>query len=269
MSATPGAVVKAAPAAGRSRLRIYALEVKAEFLKLLRSPTFVVPTLVAPLLFYVIFGLTFAKQYLSNNIRVPTYMLATYGTFGVVGVSLFSFGVGIATERAQGWLILKRVSPMPPEAFFIAKIIMATMFNLLIVVMLFILGATLGGARLEPQQWLTLGGVLLLGSLPFTALGLAMGYFAGANTSPALANLIYMPMSFASGLWLPLEMLPSFVQRISVFMPPYHFAQLALRQIGAGRGGNPWVHVLALLGFTVVFIALAVVGYRREESSFQ
>jgi len=32
--------------------------------------------------------------------------------------------------------------------------------------------------------------------------------------APALANLIYLPLSFASGLFMPLAQLPGFVQRI-------------------------------------------------------
>ena len=266
MSAAPQALAQPAPR--RSLVRIYLLEIKAEFLKLLRTPTFVVPTVISPLIFYVIFGLTFASQ-MVDRVGVTTYMLATYGTFGVIGVSLFGFGVGIATERAQGWLVLKRVSPMPPEAFFVAKIVMATLFNLIVVLLLFALGATVGKAELAPMGWISLGVVLLLGAMPFTALGLAMGYFAGPNTSPALANLIYMPMAFASGLWVPLEMLPSFVRTIAPALPPYHFARLALRQIGVGQDSNPWVHVAALAGFTVFFIALAIAGYRREEKNFQ
>ena len=41
---------------------------------------------------------------------VATYLLATYATFGVIGAALFGFGVGVAVERGQGWMLLKRAS---------------------------------------------------------------------------------------------------------------------------------------------------------------
>src|SRR5690625_1467769 len=138
---------------------IYAREARFEFLKMLRVPIYTISTLIFPLMFYVIFGLTLAGE--SNaGISVPTYMLATYGAFGVIGCSLFGFGVAIAVERGQGWMRLKRASPMPPAAYFTAKLAMAFLFSTVTILALFTLGATMGGVRLPLTSWLGLYGVL-------------------------------------------------------------------------------------------------------------
>ena len=50
--------------------------------------------------------------------------------------------------------------------------------------------------------------ILVCGSIPFCALGLAIGYFAKPNSAPAMVNLIYLPLSFLVGLWIPVQMLP-------------------------------------------------------------
>jgi ABC-2 type transport system permease protein len=193
-------------------------------------------------------------------------MMATYGTFGVIGAALFGFGVSVAVERGQGWMRLKRVSPMPPEAYFVAKVGMSTTVSALIIGALFILGATLGGVRMPATQWISLGLVLIFGALPFSAMGLAFGYLAGPNCAPALLNLIYLPMAFASGLWIPIHQLPAFVQAIAPSLPPYHFAQLALGTIGAAESGSQAaLHVIVLLGFTALFLTVAVWGFRRDE----
>lgn len=52
-------------------------------------------------------------------------MLAGYCCFGMIGAALFGIGVGLATERAAGWLELKRASPMPAAAYLLAKLAMA------------------------------------------------------------------------------------------------------------------------------------------------
>ena len=119
----------------RNLVRIYALEAKTEFLKLWRLPAYSVATLVFPLMFYVIFGVTFGGS--AGPVSVATYLLATYGAFGIIGAALFGFGVGVAVERGQGWMRLKRASPMPPTAYFVAKIAMALFFSLLIVMLAF------------------------------------------------------------------------------------------------------------------------------------
>jgi ABC-2 type transport system permease protein len=251
-----------APSERPSLARIYALEARLEFMKLLRMPAFAVPTLTFPVLFYVFFGLTMKT---GGPISMATYLLATYGTFGVIGASLFGFGVGVAVERGQGWMLLKRASPMPPGAYFAAKIFMSLLFGAIIIAMLFTLGATAGSVDLPAADWARMGVILILGSLPFCAMGLAIGYFAGPNSAPAIVNLLYLPMAFGSGLWLPIQMLPEFVQKLALALPPYHLAQLALGVIGADSGGSTAGHVGYLALFTALCLALARHGYRRDE----
>jgi ABC-2 type transport system permease protein len=160
---------------------------------------------------------------------------------------------------------LKRATPMPPLAYFIAKLAMAATFAGIIVALLSLTGVLFGSVRLPAAAWARLFGTLLLGAVPFCAIGLALGYFAGPNSSPAIVNLIYLPLSFASGLWIPIEMLPATIKNAAPWLPPYHLAQLALSAIGAGRGGATWAHALALAGFALVGLGVALIGYRREE----
>ena len=76
-------------------LRIHLLEIKYEFLKALRMPAYALPTLGFPLVFYVFFGLVFGRG-TGAGVHMATYLLATYGCFGVIGASLFGFGVTVA-----------------------------------------------------------------------------------------------------------------------------------------------------------------------------
>jgi ABC-2 type transport system permease protein len=248
----------------RSLLRVYRTEAWQEFLKLIRLPIFAVTTIALPLMFYVIFGITFAGEQ-AGGVGMTTYMLATYGAFGVIGVALFGFGVSVAVERGQGWMRLKRVAPMPPLAYFVAKVVMSLAVATIIVLAMFTLGAIVGGVRLDPQQWVAAGLALVAGALPFSAMGLAFGYLVGPNSAPAVLNLVWLPMAFASGLWIPISQLPDVVQSVAVALPPYHFVQLALGTIGASEGGSPVVHAAAVLGFTLLFLVVAAWGFRRDE----
>ena len=252
-------------AAAWSPVRCYALEAKYEFLKMLRMPAYALPAVTFPVMFYMLFGVMFGGGRPAGSTTIATYMLATYGAFGVIGSALFGFGVGVAVERGQGWMTLKRATPMPPLAYFFAKLVNAGMFAAIIVLLLSLAGVMFGGVRLAPGAWAQLVITLMLGSIPFCALGLALGYFAGPNSSPAIVNLAYLPLSFASGLWIPIEMLPPAIKAAAPWLPPYHLGQLALAAVGAGRGGAVWAHVLALLGFAAIGLGIALIGYRREE----
>jgi len=252
------------PPPRRSMLRIYALEARAECLKLLRMPAFAVPSVAFPWVFYILFGLAFGGGRAAGPTTMATYLLATYGAFGVIGVSLFGFGVGVATERGQGWMLLKRASPMPPGAYFAAKTVMALAFSTVIVLGLFALGGAFGGVALPTGRWLLLAVTLVAGAVPFCALGLALGYLCGPNSAPAVVNLLYLPAAFASGLWFPVQVLPGFVQAIAPWLPPYYLGQLALAAIGVEPRSPLWACVGALALTTVLALAVARLAYVRD-----
>jgi len=247
-------------------LTIYFKEAKYEFLKSLRYPMYSVSTMLFPIMFYVLFGLVMGKQMI-GGVRTTVYLLAAYGTFGVMGASLFGTAASLASERRLGWLQVKRASPMPPSAYFLAKVVMSLIFSAIVVLLLFLLGVTFGGVHLQASTMAQLALTLVAGSLPFCAMGLAIGYFVEPNSAPAVVNIFYLPMSFCSGLWMPFMFLPKFVQQIAVFLPPYHLSQLALNLIGAGQGGPSQGHWEALVGFTVLCLGIARWGHQRDQKA--
>ncbi len=244
--------------------RITLNETRAELTKFVRLPAYVIPTLAFPVAFYAFFGIVMAGPQHIGATSAATYMLATFGAFGVVGCALFGFGVSVASERGQGWLLVKRASPMPPAAYFIAKVLTTMVFALVIVLMLSLLGTELGGVRLAPSAWLALVAALVLGSIPFGAIGLAIGFVAGPNSAPAIVNLVYLPLSFLSGLWIPIEGLPPVVAHIAPFLPTYHLGQLALGTVGAGHG-SAMTHIVILALWAIAGAGAAAYGMNRDE----
>ncbi len=229
--------------------------IRAQWLNLLRTPAYTLPTLLFPVMFYVFFGLLMLRGQ-------SLWLLCTFATFGVMGAALFSFGVSIATERAQGWLLLLRASPAPVSAVIAGKAFGALLFAIVIVVMMAALAAAFGEVRLETKQWLGLAGVLTVGALPFCLMGLALGLWLSPNAAPAVLNLVYLPMGFLSGLWIPSTMFPGWLQTVAEWLPPYHLAALALDITGAKTAD--WGHSLAVLGaFGLVFAVMTALGWRR------
>jgi len=69
--------------------RIYTLESRYEILKMLRLPMYVISTISFPLVFYILFGVAMRH----GDSGMGTYMMASYGAFGVMNAALFGFGV--------------------------------------------------------------------------------------------------------------------------------------------------------------------------------
>src|ERR1700677_1087451 len=249
----------------RHTATIYLKEAKYEFLKNLRLRVYTASVISFPLMFYVLFGLVLNSKEAIGGMGVPTYMIATYGTFGVMGASLFGPASGLAADRGLGWLQVKRASPMPPFAYFTAKVILSMIFSTVVVLLLLVLGISFGGVRLPLAEMVKLIGTLVAGSLPFSALGLAIGYFVGPNSAPAAINLIYLPMSFCSGLWVPYMFLPKLVREIALVLPPYHLSQLALGIVGTGTHESSFSHWEVLFAFTLICLGVARIGFQRDK----
>ena len=237
----------------RMTVALYLREAKYEFLRLLRTPAFSIPTLVFAPMFYLLFGVLLNR----GNGDAASYLMATYSVFGVIGPGLFGFGVGLAIDRERGLLTLKRVQPVPAAAPLLAKVGMAMIFAACIGVLLLLAGIGLGGVRMTPSQAALMLCVDVLGTMPFCALGLLIGALVNGNGAPAVVNLIYMPMALLSGLWLPLRMLPAVVEQIAPLWPAWHLGQLALKVVGQDSGQPVWMHVAVLLGFTAICLFLA------------
>lgn len=233
---------------------VYATEARLECLRNLRMPSFALPALLFPAVFYCLFGVLMG----SGKANASAYMLATYCIFGVMGPGLFGFGVSVALEKDRGWLTWRRAVPALAGAYFVSKMVNALIFAFIIFLELAALAFTLGGVELDAGQWLLLMAVSLLSSLPFCALGLVIGILVSGQAAPAIVNFIYLPMAFLSGLWLPVSVLPAFLGQLAPVWPSYHASQIALKVIGSDLGGALWVHIAYLAGFTVCMVWLAV-----------
>ncbi len=243
--------------------RIYFLEAQTETLRLIRTPGFVIPTLLFPVMFYAFFGIIFSM----NPATMPTYLMVTYGVFGIIGPALFSFGVGVAVERGQGWFDLKEVSAMPASAYILARIVLTLFFSLLIVLLLFFMGAVFADVVLMRHQWAIIALILMLGSLPFCAIGLYLGLTLKSSSVAATVNLVYLPMGFLSGLWLPIQLFPDFMQNIAQTLPSYHLAQVALKVTDQDLGQPLWIHLAVLMAYFAVFIGLAHRAYYSKDKN--
>ena len=251
-----------APLCRPSPLRVHALEAWFEFLRTLRTPAFALPTLSFPLVFYIVFAVVVPGSW--GSYQKAAYLFATYATFGVIGPALFGFGVGLAIERQQGWLELKRVSPMPVSAYFVAKIAMSMAFALVVVGLLTASAVGLGGVRIGVGQWALLAAALVAGTLPFCALGLLIGTLAKGQAAVAVVNLVYLPMALLSGLWLPLFVFPAIVQKLAVLWPAWHLGRIALGIVGQESGVDYALHAGVLAAMTVLFLSLAALRLRAK-----
>ncbi len=245
---------------GAARLHAALMELKYEFIRLMRTRAYSLSVLGFPLMFYLLFGIG------QRSSAAAQYVIAGYSCFGLGSACLFGIGLGIAFERAQGWLELKWASPMPRLVYLAAKMAASATFALIVMGLLIGLGVTAGRAHVSLAQAAELAGILLVGSIPFTALGLLVALIAPPKAAAGIINLVYIPVSFASGFWMPMRMLPHWLQAAAPALPTYHLGRLALGVFGLASGKHALEHWLVLASCSVLMFAAAWITFVRSEA---
>lgn len=244
--------------------RMLVMQSKSQLLILWRTLAFSLTNLLLPVMFFTFFGLPIVGQVTAAGLNVGAYVLASFATYSVGSIMVYSFGIGVANERGMKVDLLIRATPLPPSVYILGRVVTSLLFALLSLVVLIVYGILVGGIQHDLTVWPHVVVRLLLGSFPFIALGLAIGYLCGPHAAPAVANLVYLPLTLASGFFMPLSQLPAFVRQAAPYLPTYHYAQLAWSAVGA-QTEPLYISCLWLASYTVCLFAVAVWAYRREE----
>ncbi len=231
-----------------------------ELLKIFRNPPAVFFGIGFPTIFFLVFGFSLNAAY------APT-VLASYAAYGAFIVSFQTFSISIATERSLGWNKLLRTTPMSSALYLGSKLLVIILTGIVSMLILFAVAAFSGKVHLGLAIWAQLLGMMVLGMIPLSLLGLFLGFIGSPNLTLALSTILTLLLSFASGLWLPLSFLPDFIQKIAPFLPSYHLGQLAWNTVGSPSGdGQLWTHLLILIAYAAGFAVLAAWAYIRDEN---
>ena len=234
-----------------------------EVRRIYRHPRFVVFTYLTPLVFFLFFMWVYGEHPLAEAGSNRRFFLVGMSAYGVIGAAIGIFGARVAMERQRGWFRLLRTTPLPVWAVFGAKLAALLVASLGIAIIMLIAGMVVNGpGLLSPGGWLGLAAILVLGSLPFGALALALGYWIDAESAYAVSLAIYFSLGILGGLFLPLQYMPDLVQQIGRALPSYDYARLGWDLV-AGRSVS-WIHAGWLAVYLVAFLAIAALGFRRD-----
>ena len=223
-----------------------------------RQPGFWVPTVLFPAMLYAFFGAG-----LAGSGPAAGYAMASFAVYAVLGVGFYQFGVTVAQDRADPFIRWQRLLPGSALAPWVARVSVGMGFSALAMVLVLVLGKLLGGIVLvETAAWVRLAGITLLAALPATLMGTALGSLASARSAVPLANLVFLPLAYLCGLWMPPHLLPEAVAAISVWTPTRAMGELAWAALDGRTLSLRYLAVLS--GWTVVAAAITWLAQSRH-----
>jgi ABC-2 type transport system permease protein len=233
----------------------------AELLRAFRNRRLLCVTLGLPLVFYALVAVPDrgVEDFAGTGIPWVVYSMVGFASMGAM-MTAVSAGTRIAAERTIGWTQQLRITPLPGGAYVRAKIVTAYAMALACMLSVFAL-ATIIGASLTVVQWLAMTGLMLVGLLPFAALGIVVGHTLNVDAvGPACAGLVTL-LTFVSGTWVPVAA-DGFLHTLATCLPSYWIGQASRVVVdGHAWSATGW---LVVATWTLVLTALARWAYRRD-----
>src|SRR5450432_782215 len=241
-------------------LRQVLTQVRYELLLTLRRGENILVTLIVPVLLLIFFtslNIIPAKNGSSINFLLPGIL-----ALAIIAAGMVNLGIATAYERYYG--VLKRLgsSPLSRSGLIIAKVISILVLEIIQVLLLVGVAVVLYKWQPAGSAWLALG-VIVLGTVTFAGLGLAMAGALRAELTLAGANALFLLFLLIGGGILPLEHLPTVLADLAQVLPAAALTQLLQASLTNGST-FPISSLIVLAVWAVVILLIAIRTFKWE-----
>lgn len=235
-------------------MKKWLFQARIEILRNVRNRRFFFFSVLLPIGFYFLYVHLIGANKQVGGVAWAKYYMISMATFGVVGAGLNGLSSRIAYERTQGWLRLIQTTPQRASYYMTTKIVGNLMVNVAEVLLLFLAGALVEHVRMPITEWILAGLWISFGGLAFIVLGILIGQLAGMDAAQIVASALYFILSITGGLWFPISLMGSFMQRLASWMPTYHLAHMAWALVGNQKpvANDFYVLFAYLVGFGLI-----------------
>lgn len=231
-----------------------------ELLRTVRERRLVLFGFGFPLILYFVIAIPnrHIKDFAGTGISAALYYMVSLASFGTM-MSMVSTGGRIAGERQVGWTRQLRITPLSPRAYLRAKILTGYAMAILSLLLLYVSGALLG-VSLAANKWMEMTGLIIVGLIPFAALGIALGHMLTVDAiGPAIGGTVSL-LALIGGTWFPVT--SGFLHDLGQFLPSFWLVQAGRVALGGSAwGAKGWAVVL---GWSLVLGVLAAWAYARD-----
>jgi ABC-2 type transport system permease protein len=236
--------------------------VRFEVVRTFRNVRFFIFSLVFPLVLFlvVVGGNRNLKNFAGTGLPFSLYYMVGMVAWGAMA-AVTAGGARISLERSVGWVRQLRLTPLRVRTYFGAKVLSGYALAAMSIVLLYSAGIAFG-VRLPLDSWLRMTLLILVGLVPFAALGVWMGHVLPPDTmGPALGGVIAL-FALIGGVWGPIAGDSGFVHDLAQLVPSYWLVQAAHSAFtGEWWPAKAW---LVTAVWTFVFLRLAQRAYRRD-----
>jgi ABC-2 type transport system permease protein len=232
---------------------------RLEIRRALRNRRIMFFTILYPVLLFLLSASSTKGQYVTGtHILYANYFLVAYSSFGVIAASLNNNAMRISQERKEGWIRQLRLTAAPSYGYVTSKVAASLVVVIPAIAVTYLVGPS-QGVDLNVSQFFFSGLVIWLGSLAFTAMGVAIGYGVPQDAVQPVTLIIYVAGSFLGGQFFAVS---GTLATIGKCLPTYWVREIALQVIT--KTPVSWNGVAILAAWVVGCAALAAFMYQKR-----
>ena len=233
---------------------------KYEIVRTLRNRMGFVFSLLFPVVTFLVIALSqdrtaFIRR--TGGIPPATYYMIGLLGFGGIGAVL-SGGGRIAVDRALGWNRQLLLTPLKPWVYLASKVVIGYLVAGMTLIVMYAAGIA-AGARGPVEQWVEMTALVLIGLIPFAAMGIWIGHATNADAVGPIMGGSMMLFGLLGGAWFPLG---GWMRTIGEYLPSYWMTSAG--RVALGNGGWPVKGWLVVGCWALALGVLAARAYRAD-----
>lgn len=235
-------------------------QARFELLLTARRGENILVTLIIPVVLLIAGGAFYGPS--TSHTNPISFLLPAILAIAIIAAGLVNLGIATAYDRKYG--VLKRLgsSPLAKSELIIAKIISILLLEIVQAILLLAVSLIFYHWQPAGSFFVTLLAVLL-GSITFAAMGLAMAGGLRAETTLAGANALFLFFLLLGGGLLPLNRLPGPIADLARILPAAALTQ-ALQQAMTSGGGFPLTPLIILAVWAIIILFIAARTFKWE-----
>jgi ABC-2 type transport system permease protein len=221
-------------------------------------------TLILPVLFLVILASIFRNQTVTvpgGSIKESVYYVPSIIAFGLIAAAFSNLTVTVVRNREAGIYKRRRATPLPASAVITARAMVAVLTALAITVVLLAIGWAAYAAHIPGRTAPAFILDVIVGAVVFCCLGFAVASLIGnVDAAQPVIQAIVLPLSFISGVFIPIAVLPAWLADIGKLFPVQHLtaALLAAYNPHTAGSGLRWGDLAVLAAWGAAGLVIAI-----------
>ncbi|KRN96079.1 ABC transporter permease [Companilactobacillus kimchiensis] len=236
----------------------YLFQLKMNFKRImLRNKAFFFFDMMLPTIFYLLYTKIL-------TVGIPTSTLPTWNENYLISMMVYSCMLGgiittsntLLDDQTSHFNLFIALKPISKIQYYSAMAIVFLCLNLISSLIICLVGIWVNHISISLPLLAVLILINLIGTIPLILLGALTALAKNPNTVNLLNNLIVFPLAIISGLWWPIQMMPTWLQKIGKIMPTYQLSLLDQNLLHKST-----INFSAILIIFAWFIAIALLFF--------